>query len=111
MRIYIKNLNFEAIVGILETERHTPQKIVLHVKIDYTYTENHFIDYANVASFLESQMKEMAYFLLEDALNDLIQKLKTLYPHIDKIKLKILKPTILPNAIVGVSQSLCFNKN
>ncbi|AFL67581.1 dihydroneopterin aldolase [Sulfurospirillum barnesii] len=111
MHIHIQDLSFETIVGILEEERHTPQKVVLHVKIDYTYTENNFIDYAKVASFLESTMQEMAYFLLEDALNDLMQKLKILYPQMDKIKLKILKPSILPNAIVGVSQSLCFKKN
>ena len=49
MRIYIKDLSFEAIVGILEEERHTPQKELLHVKIDYDYNEGNFINYASVA--------------------------------------------------------------
>lgn len=108
MRIHIKDLSFEAIVGILEEERHTPQKVLLHVKIDYDYNERNFINYATVAQFLEEQMQEMRYTLLEDALKDLSQKLKNLYPQISTLKLKILKPTILSNALVGVSHSIKY---
>ena len=46
MRIIIKDLTFETIVGILEEERHIPQKVILHVKLDYTYEAENFIDYA-----------------------------------------------------------------
>jgi len=56
-------------------------------------------------------MKQMSYFLLEDALIDLSQKLKVLYPQMSKIKLKIFKPTILPNAMVGVSYTNYYSKN
>ena len=103
MQIIIHDLTFETIVGILEQERHTPQKVVLHVKITYDYTSDNFINYAKVSAFLETEMHQMSYFLLEDALIDLSQKLKVLYPQMSKIKLKIFKPTILPNAMVGVS--------
>lgn len=78
MKIIIKNLTFETIVGILEEERHTPQNVILYVKIDYDYTSDHpFIDYAKVCSFLETEMNHMHYFLLEEALSDLSQKLKS----------------------------------
>lgn len=111
MQILIKDLTFETIVGILEEERHTPQKVILHVKLDYTYEAENFIDYAKVCTFLEREMNQMSYFLLEDALNDLSQKLKVSYPQIHKMKLKIFKPDILPNAMVGVSRSICYSKN
>ncbi|WP_041956175.1 dihydroneopterin aldolase [Sulfurospirillum arsenophilum] len=111
MQILIKDLTFETIVGILEEERHTPQKVILHVKLDYTYEAEKFIDYAKVSTFLEAEMNQMSYFLLEDALDDLSQKLKVSYPQIRKMKLKIFKPNILPNAMVGVSHSICYSKN
>jgi len=111
MQIIIKNLTFETIVGILEEERHTPQKVILHVKIDYTYKAENFIDYAKVSAFLETEMQQMRYFLLEDALDDLSQKLKVSYPQIHKMKLKIFKPDILPNAVVGVSRCINYSKN
>lgn len=111
MQILIKDLTFETIVGILEVERHTPQKVIVHAKIDYTYEAEHFIDYAKVCTFFETEMNQMCYFLLEDALNDLSQKLKVFYPQIRKMKLKIFKPDILPNAMVGVSRSISYSKN
>jgi len=111
MQIIIQDLAFETIVGILEKERHTPQKVILHVKISYDYAGDNFMDYAKIAAFLETVMKQMSYFLLEDALIDLSQKLKVLYPQMSKIKLKIFKPTILPNAMVGVSYTNYYSKN
>ena len=111
MQILINDLTFETIVGILEEERHTPQKVVLYVKIAYDYAENNFINYAEVSAFLETEMQKISYFLLEDALSDLSQKLKVLYPQMSKIKLKIFKPTILPNAMVGVSYTNYYSKN
>jgi 7,8-dihydroneopterin aldolase/epimerase/oxygenase len=111
MQIIIQDLTFETIVGILEKERHTPQKVVLHVKISYDYTDDNFIDYAKVSAFLETEMTQMGYFLLEDALVDLSQKLKVLYPQISKLRLKIFKPDILPNAMVGVSHTAYYAQN
>ena len=111
MQILINDLTFETIVGILEEERHTPQKVVLYVKIAYDYTGDNFINYAKVSSFLETEMQKMSYFLLEDALSDLSQKLKVFYPQINKMKIKIFKPDILPNAMVGVSHSINYSQN
>ena len=62
MRIIIKDLTFETIVGILEKERHTPQKVILHVKIDYAYAGENFIDYANVCTFFEPKCNKSAIF-------------------------------------------------
>lgn len=111
MRIHIKDLTFKTIVGILEEERHTPQRVILHVKLDYDYSGDNFIDYAKVSTFLEDEMNKMSYFLLEDAIEDLCQKLKVFYPQIRKIKLKIFKPDILENAMAGVSRTINYSKN
>lgn len=111
MQIMIQDLTFKTIVGILEEERHTPQRVILHATLDYDYSGDNFIDYAKVSTFLEDEMNKMSYYLLEDALSDLSQKLKVFYPQIDKIKLKIFKPDILSNAMVGVSQTTRYSKN
>ena len=62
MQIIIKNLTFETIVGILEEERRTPQNVLLHVKIDYAYDGENFIDYAKVSAFLEAEMQSNVLF-------------------------------------------------
>lgn len=111
MHILIKDLRFETVIGILEEERRAPQTVILHVKIRYAYHEDCFINYADVALFLERTMQEQKYFLLENALEDLSKKLLTLYPAIETLKLKILKPSILANATVGVMRKTKRNKN
>jgi len=111
MRILIKELRFETIIGILEKERLTPQPVVLHVTIDYAYQTGSFIDYAEVVTFLEETMQRERYYLIEEAIEDLVQKVLEKYPSIEKVKLTLLKPTILANAVVGLTQKSKRNKN
>ena len=111
MQITLNQLTFQTIIGILPEERITPQEVVLNLKITYTYTSNEFINYADVASFLEITMQHEKYLLIEDALHDLCEKLLTKFPLIEKMSLQILKPTILKNAIVGVKHKVKRNKN
>lgn len=106
MKLCIKNLHFKTIIGILEHERITTQNVSLHVNIWYTYHASSFINYADVCSLIETKMNEKAYFLIEDALHDLSENLMNCYPNAHKVKIKIFKPNILPNAIVGVSHTL-----
>ncbi len=105
MRIHIKKLSFDAIVGILPHERQHPQLICLSAKIDYDFTNNQFIDYAHVCQIIEEDMKAKQYFLLEDALGGVHQTVFTAYPFIVSFHLKIFKPTILSNATVGLSHT------
>ena len=111
MKIHIKDLTFETIVGLLETERVTPQKVSLHVKITYDFDGTHFIDYAHICTLLTEEMQTRKYFLLEDALEGLYAKILSNYPYIRKISVKIFKPTILSNALVGVSHTFKVDKN
>ncbi|MBP9491657.1 MAG: dihydroneopterin aldolase [Sulfurospirillum sp.] len=111
MKIHIKDLTFETIVGLLETERVTPQKVSLHVKITYDFDGTHFIDYAQVCALITKEMQIQRYFLLEEALEGIYSKILSNYPYIRKISLKIFKPTILSNALVGVSHTFKVDKN
>ncbi len=111
MQIFIKNLIFEAIIGILELERKTPQKISMDIKIQYTYEKDVFINYAQVADFAISIIKKGEFFLLEEALESTIQKLKIKFPQIETIKIKISKPNILKNCTVGAKIKKNFKRN
>ena len=97
-RIIIEDLEFEAIIGILDFERTTPQKVLVNVKISY---EGEFVDYAEVCKIIETKMQEEKFLLIEDALEFFADFLKIKFPQIKEIYLYIKKPKILKNALVG----------
>ncbi len=106
--IEISNLEFKAIIGILDFERITPQKVRVDCKIKYKKKDD-FIDYAKVVEFIISTIVEKKYLLLEDAIDDISSKLSKKYPKIKKIKLKITKPDIITDCVVGVKKVTIFN--
>jgi len=111
LTIFIKNLSFYAILGILEEEREKPQKIVIDAKITYYYTGAYFINYAEVSNLIKSTMVESKFELIEEALEKLLIKIKKNFPKIDKIRLQISKPDILQDCQVGAKIKKNFKKN
>ena len=111
MQICINNLTCKIIIGILPKERVTPQCVNINAKVTYPYAGENFIDYAVLCTFIENDLKEEKYFLLEEAIQSLIQKIKNFHPTIQKISLKISKPDILPNAMASVKLKVKFKKN
>ena len=111
MQICIQNLTCKNIIGILPQERVAPQCVRVNARITYPYDGETFIDYAALCDFIENDLKEEKYFLLEEAIQNLIQKIKILHPKIQKISLKISKPDILPNAMASVKLKVKFKKN
>lgn len=105
MTIHIENLVFETIIGILAFERLKAQKVVINLIIDYHYKGNQYLDYSEIISFIENDMRTNKYLLLETALDEIAKKLLSKYPSIEKIDLKITKPNIIPNARVSLSQT------
>lgn len=101
-RITIDNLKFLTIIGILEDERINPQEVVVSCAIDYSREKEGFINYAMVAEKIKSTMVKKKFFLIEDALESIAALLKEEFSMIDAIKLKILKPDILEDCVVGV---------
>ena len=100
--IHIDGLCFKAIIGILDFERKKKQKII--VDFSSTYDENiEFVDYAYVAKKIKKMIKKNKYFLIEDALRDIRDKLQNKYKTITNIQIKIMKVDIIKSCQVGVS--------
>ncbi|MEA1920875.1 MAG: dihydroneopterin aldolase [Campylobacterota bacterium] len=110
MQIHIDDLSFECIIGLLDFERVKPQRVILTCKIEYSYQESQFINYADVADSMTSHMKNEKFELLESALEFLSEQLLASYPKIELLYLKIAKPDILANATVALSEHYHVNK-
>ncbi len=108
MKIYIEDLTFTTIIGILDFEREIPQDVIINVEIEYSYAEKDFINYADVATLIKSRVQEAKFLLLEDALLDLSQLLKEKFSLINKLSLKITKPSILPDCRVSLEDNFYF---
>lgn len=105
MKVYIQDLTFDTIIGILDFERTTPQQVIVNISFKYKFNKQtkEFVNYAEVSSLVEKLMKEKQYLLIEDAILDINKNLKSTFK-IKKIKIKITKPNILTNTIVSVSK-------
>ncbi len=105
LKIYIENLTFDCIIGILDFERVEEQTVVLNISFEYFFEEDgsNFIDYSEVVAYVENSMKSNKFKLIEDAILSLRKYLKSTYD-IKNLKIKISKPNILPNCIVSVEE-------
>lgn len=103
MTIHIEALTFDVIIGLLDFERDKPQKVIIDLEASYAYTENEFIDYADMILLIQNELKEKRYTLLEDALLGVKNVIITTYPQLKSLSLKIAKPDILPECSVALS--------
>ena len=103
MKILIKNLTFNCIIGILDFERIQTQKVIINISFKYKYKKT-FIDYSIVVNEVENIMKNEKFELLEEAIIYIENYLTTKYK-IKKLKIKISKPDILPNCIVSLKNN------
>jgi len=108
MKIYIEDLKFQCIVGILDFERVTPQDVIVNLTIEYDY-KNEFINYAEVSEYIKEIMFKEKFLLLEDALATISSQLKINFPQINSLSLKITKPSILPDCRVSVEDFYTFD--
>ncbi|NHA44474.1 FolB domain-containing protein [Helicobacter pylori] len=110
--VHVHNLVFETILGILEFERLKPQKISVNVDLFYTQLPNKaYLDYMEIQEIIQNTMREKQYLLIEDALKDLSQILKTRYKEISELFLKISKLEISPNSQVGASVKIYYEND
>jgi dihydroneopterin aldolase len=107
MTIHIRDLAFDAIIGILEHERTNEQRVVINCRIRYTYT-GAFLNYAEVSGHIKSRMISEKFALVEEALLSLKSTLKAEFGMIEALELEISKPDILPDCRVSVSESFEF---
>ena len=104
MRIEIEDLTFSCIIGLLDFERVKEQRIIVNISIDYSYTKDNFINYADVANLVKSTIKANRFKLLEDALISTKEAiLNEFNDYIKTLNIKISKPDILEDCVVSLS--------
>lgn len=102
MTIHVEDLKFQCIIGILDFERVTPQDVIINIDIDYLYKDI-FINYAEIVQRVKEIMIKSEFLLIEEALDSLNLKLIKEFSSIKSMKIKITKPSILPDCKVSVS--------
>ncbi len=108
MTIHIEDLTFDVIIGLLDFERDKPQRVIINLEASYDYSDDKFIDYADIVLLIQNELKEKRYELLENALLGLKELLYTTYPHLLTLSLKISKPDILAQCTVSLSKTWNF---
>ncbi|MDR2790181.1 MAG: dihydroneopterin aldolase [Campylobacteraceae bacterium] len=106
--LLIEKFQFEAVIGLLEKERETPQKVEVWAKIEIKYKKKSLVDYALLCDVIKNTMQSGKFFTVEEALLCLCDKISAANPKIKKIFLKILKPEIIENTAVGASIKKIF---
>lgn len=105
MTIHIEDLTFDVIIGLLDFERDKPQRVIINLEASYNYSDDQFIDYADIVLLIKDKLKVERYTLLENALLGIKETLYTAYPHIERLSLKISKPDILSDCTVSLSKT------
>lgn len=108
MTIHIEDLTLDVIIGLLDFERDKPQKVILNIETSYEYSDDKFVNYADIVALLEEKLHKERYELLENALLGLKTLLISTYPQLQTLTLKIAKPDILPQCTVALSKSWDF---
>ena len=108
MTIHIEDLKFQAIIGILDFERVTPQDIIIDLTIAYNFKDE-FINYADVATLIKKEMQKKQFLLLEDALEEISKTLQNKFSKINTLNLKITKPSIMTDCRVSLSETYKFD--
>lgn len=104
IKLHIKSLRIKAIIGILPSERKKKQQLFIDAIISYDY-RGEFLDYLLIRDSLKDIICKRKYGLLEVAANDTALRLFTLYPLIQKIKIKFTKPNVSKDCQIRVSKT------
>ena len=105
MTIHVEDLSFDVIIGLLDFERDKPQRVIINLEASYSYSDDQFIDYADIVLLIKDKLKVERYTLLENALLGINEILHTTYPHIKTLSIKISKPDILSECTVSLSKT------
>jgi len=108
MTIHIEELTFDVIIGLLDFERDKSQRVIINLKASYDYSDDKFIDYADMVLLMQNELKVTRYKLLENALLGLKEILYTTYPQLKTLSIKISKPDILDTCVVSLSNTWNF---
>ena len=104
IKILIEKLEFSAIIGTLDVERKSEQRVRVWAKL----AAEEFIDYAQVCESIKAEFREKKFRLIEDALRYFAQEFRSKFRSMDYFYMKILKPEILQDASVGAEIEIKF---
>ena len=103
MTIQIEQLEFDAIIGLLDFERDRAQRVRINVTATYDYQPGIYLDYAEMVEAIKTHIVKQKYELLEEALEGLHTTLTAAFPAIETLLITIAKPDILPDCVVSLS--------
>ncbi len=107
IKIFIENLKFKTVIGILEKERKTEQQVVLDIEISYDPKEG-FVDYALVCEISKNLLRSEKFELVEEAVISLAAELKERFDQISSIEISLKKIEILSDCVVGATYSKTY---
>ncbi|MGG7072686.1 dihydroneopterin aldolase [Campylobacter sp. 9BO] len=100
----IKDYEFGTIIGMLDFERKTPQKVRLNV----SFTSDGFIDYTEMIDFIQNFYNEQKFLSVEESVEKTAGALKQKFTNLCSVNLEILKIEIVKNALVGAKIELVY---
>ena len=103
MTLRIEQLEFDAIIGLLDFERDRPQRVRVDLTVTYDYRPGKYLDYAEMVEAIKTHIITQKYTLLEEALEGLHTTLTHTFPAIETLHITIAKPDILSDCIVSLS--------
>jgi dihydroneopterin aldolase len=106
--LLIEKFEFEAIIGLLEKERQTPQKVEVWAKIEIKYSKKSLVDYVLICDVIKNSLQSKKFFTIEEALVHISKEIVKISSRICRVYLKILKPSILENRLVGAEIDKIF---
>jgi dihydroneopterin aldolase len=109
MTIEIEDFYFNVIIGVLDKERITPQKVIIHFVGKYTYNGK-YINYALVKEYIQNTLINEKFFVLEEALIYLLDNIKVNFKNFEYLYIQIKKPSIIENAVVCVADERSYFK-
>ena len=108
--VFIHDLQFPAIIGIMDHERLQRQTVSMDIEFTTDISKaaasgniEDTVSYAEVAERVTELAQNGEYLLVESLAEDSAQLILKSYPAIEQVTIKVAKPDILPNAgAVGV---------
>lgn len=93
----IKDYEFRTIIGLLDFERETLQK----VRVNAEFQSVEFVDYVEMIEEIERVFNEQKFGSVESAVEVCAKKIKEKFEQLIFLKMEILKTEIIKNALVG----------
>jgi 7,8-dihydroneopterin aldolase/epimerase/oxygenase len=116
MKITVKGIEIQAVIGTQHHERNSHQKILVDIEFDYdsdkaagTDKLEYAADYSAIVSEIIRTAKEQRYYLLETLAEKIVDLLKS-YPVIRSGRVTVKKPSAIKN-IEYVSAEANFDAN